>query len=201
MRAMAPDPNLVDELAVTARAGDRAALAAIYATVAQSIFAWARVRVRDRFRGHIDPADLTQDIWLRAMDAIATFDPQRSSFRAWLFRVAKNVLLEQQRTALRRMPGPAASTSNVERLQQVPDGITSITRRVARDESVQLFLQHIGELGETDRRLVLHCGLEEMSLRETAAMLAIDYDAVAKRWQRLRERLRSWQLPTALLAP
>jgi hypothetical protein len=43
----------VDELAVAARGGDRAAMASIYTTVAPAIFGWARVRVRERFHGQL----------------------------------------------------------------------------------------------------------------------------------------------------
>ena len=180
-----------EQLALAAKAGDRAALSALYPLVAPALVAWARLRVRARLRVHLDPDDLVQDVWVRAMGVLTSFAPERCTFRAWLFRVAKNVLLEVQRAAHRGVPG-SGETSVLGRLHAIPADVTSVTQRVSRDEGVQAFLAEVEKLDPIDRRLVVHCGLEEMTQVEAAAMLGIDYEALAKRWQRLRAKLATW---------
>ena len=40
-----------------------------------------------------------------------------------------------------------------------------------------------------DRKILLHCGFEEMSCPEAARQLGIGASAARKRWQRLRSKL------------
>ena len=58
----------------------------------------------------------------------------------------------------------------------------------------------IRSLSEEDRKLVIHCGLEGLSYIETGERLAIGKEAVAKRWQRLREKLRDQPIPQQLFS-
>jgi RNA polymerase sigma-70 factor, ECF subfamily len=190
------------ELARAARAGIHSSLGALYSRVLPSLYAWARLRIRPEYRRVLSAEDLVQEVWLRAAEAFRSFDPERSGFRPWIFTVAKNVLFETQRRALRqtRERTPEGETGRVLALNEVPDDVTSLTQRVQRDEGVRIFLDRVAELDEEDRRVLIHCGLEELSLREAAERLDITRDAVAKRWQRLRERIRAWPVPEGLYA-
>ncbi len=40
-----------------------------------------------------DAADLTQQIFLRALDALGQYQPQRGSFQSWLLRIAHNAAI------------------------------------------------------------------------------------------------------------
>jgi RNA polymerase sigma-70 factor (ECF subfamily) len=173
-------------------------LARLYPPLAPALHAWASLRLRPQDRPGLLAEDLTQDVWLRAVEAFRSFDPARTTFRAWLFAVAKNVLLEA-RKRVRRAAAPPGGTGALAALQQVPAEITSVTRRVARDEEVQRFVARVHALDEVERQTVLHCGLEEMSVGEAAARLGESYDATAKRWQRLRDRIRGWGAPLGLV--
>jgi RNA polymerase sigma-70 factor (ECF subfamily) len=176
----------------------RTELARLYPPLAPALHAWASLRLRPEDRPGLLPEDLTQDVWLRAVEAYRSFDPARTTFRAWLFAVAKNVLLEARKRVRRAVAAPGG-TGGLAALHQVPAEITSVTRRVARDEEVQRFVARVHELDEVDRQTVLHCGLEQMNLAEAAARLGESYDATAKRWQRLRERIRGWGAPLGLV--
>lgn len=188
-----------------ARAGHGESLEELYARVAPALFAWARLRIPGRFRTRLDAEDLVQEVWIRALTIFDSYDPQRSSFRAWIFRVAKNVMLEVFRK-LGRTVGSAESpraggpSTRLRRLAGEPDPATSISRRVARDEGIQRFLARTQELNEDDRRLLVCCGLEGLPLAEAATRMSLTRDATAKRWQRLRARLERWDPPGDLLA-
>ena len=47
------------------------------------------------------------------------------------------------------------------------------------------------KMSETDQAIFIHCGLEGQSASHAAAFVSLSRDAVLKRWQRLRERLRT----------
>ncbi len=83
---------------------------------------------------------------------------------------------------------------------EVPDTTTSVTRRVARQEELTRFLEHVQRLSEADRMLPMFRGLEGLSHREVGALLGVEEKTAAKRWDRLCQRLREEaSLPDALL--
>jgi len=159
---------------------------------ATAVYAWACLRVGQRLRAWITPEDLAQEVWVRAMKAAPSRDPNVAP-RAWLFTIGKHVLYEVHRAVQRdRSEGAGGSTSRVLALDGVPADVTSLTQRLARDDAVRGFLARAEALDAGDRMLLIHVGLEGMPQPEAAARLGLSIDAAHKRWQRLRERLRSW---------
>jgi RNA polymerase sigma-70 factor (ECF subfamily) len=198
-----PDKNEdTQSLARDARGGRTEKLGDLYSRVLPALWAWARLRIRPEYRRVLSAEDLVQEVWLRAAQAFGSFDAAKTSFRAWIFTVAKNVLFEVQRKAFKqtRERTPEGSTSRHQALNDVPDEVTSLTQRVQRDEGIKIFLDKVAQLDDEDRKTLIHCGLEELSLREAAERLDITREAVAKRWQRLRERMREWRIPEGLVA-
>lgn len=184
-----------------AKAGDTDSFGALYEKIAPALYTWADLRIRREFRQHVSPEDVVQEVWCRAWKIFEKFDPDNGSFRYWIFRVAKNVLYE----ALRILKDPASmrgggATTRVLMLNNVPDDATRITMRVARNESLLKCADWIRSLPDEDRKLVIHCGLEGLTYIETAERLDIGKEAVAKRWQRLRERLREQPIPQQLFS-
>jgi len=194
------DPETL-QLVRDAKGGDSSSFGALYEKIAPALFTWADIRIRREFRQHVSPEDVVQEVWCRAWKIFDKFDPDNGSFRYWVFRVAKNVLYE----AFRGLNDPSASpggggATRLLVLENIPDDATRITMRVARDESLSTCAGWIRSLPEEDRKLVIHCGLEGLTYAETAERLALGHEAVAKRWQRLRERLREQALPQQLFS-
>jgi len=166
-----------------------AAFAREFEAASPALLAWARLRVRPELRAMLDPEDLIQEVGCRAFASLPTYDRARASFRQWLFGFANHVLLEALRELGRQPkrldPGPDRTG-----LSDAVAVITTITRKVAKNEIVQLFLARIDDLESTDRELLLHHGLEELPHAQVAVLLGAGEDAVRKRWQRLVERLR-----------
>jgi RNA polymerase sigma factor (sigma-70 family) len=184
-----------------AKSGDTGSFGALYEKIAPALYTWADLRIRREFRQHVSPEDVVQEVWCRAWKIFEKFDPDNGSFRYWIFRVAKNVLYE----ALRILKDPASSpggggTTRILMLDNIPDDATRITMRVARNESLSKCADWIRSLSEEDRKLVIHCGLEGLTYVETAERLAMGKEAVAKRWQRLREKLREQPIPQQLFS-
>ena len=180
-----PDPNTAS-LAKAVASGQFERFQPLYDRVAPSLFAWARLRILPELRQRVDANDLSQEVWMRALAAFERFDPVQGSFRAWLFGVAKRVLLEGVRRA--RRDGHAAGS--VFDLQGVPESVTAISTRLARDESLERLLAHVQQLERTDREILVHLGLEGLRAAEAAQRLGLEREMVTKRWQRLRAKLR-----------
>lgn len=186
---MSPDDPLpTGELAAAASGAPRERFAELYACVAPAVLVWARLQIRAPLRSRLEPEDVLQETVLRAWQRFAEFDPARASFRSWMFGFARNVLFEAlQRAAAPAVVGPLTTGG----LARVPDDTTSVTRSVARRESLARFSSHVAALPREEQRLLMYRGLEERSHEEVAALLQTTPDAAAKRWSRLRERLAS----------
>ncbi len=172
-----------------------------YQRLAPSLPVWASLRIRPSLRAYCEIDDLLQEAWCRAYAIRHRFDPAEVEFRPWLFRVAKNVLLEVKRKATYsdRAGRAQGGTSRLFALHDVPDDVTSITRRLGRDETLVRFHARLRELPDDDRELVVLVGLEGMNQAEAAIRLGTSHDAVRKRWQRLRTRLEADGLPEMLV--
>lgn len=199
MNETAQDPHECDQdasskdtrvLARRVQVGDRASFQELYDRVAPALYAWTCLRLQGRPAAGLDPQDILQEVWLRGVRGIASYDAS-CSFRNWLLGIAKNVLLESYRKHscdARRGPGaPAESQSGV--LGRL-DSVTSIGTRLAREESIQRFLAYVGSLPSDDRMLVLYCGFEELTCAAAGTRLGLTPDTASKRWLSLRARMR-----------
>ncbi len=82
-----------EEAWVQAARGDPTAFAPLYHRYRERVFAYVRTRTST-----IDDAmDLTQQIFLRALDALPQYRGQRDIFAAWLFRIARNAVTDYYR--------------------------------------------------------------------------------------------------------
>lgn len=173
------------------RAGDPSGFAELYERLAASLDAWSHLRVTGSLRDYVEPGDLVQEVWWRAMDAFDRYDPERSDFRPWIFTIATNVLLEWNRS--RRRKARIEPKSLAQRAESLPPELarqaTSIGRSVALRDSVKKLVELVGGMTADDRAVFVHCGLEGLTAAEVATLVGATADAVNKRWQRLRARL------------
>ncbi len=169
---------------------DSSKFGALFEDVAPALHLWAVLRVRRSLQGVLEPEDLVQEVCFRAYRKFSAFDPARGSFRRWLFGVANFVLKEILADATRRGRRAARpDDSSRDRVAEIPADVTSVSRRVARDENLAAFIVQLGVLEEDDRRLLIYRGLEGLSHTEAAHLLGISADACEKRWQRLITRV------------
>lgn len=189
------------DLARAARRGEEGRFAELYERIAPAVHAWASIRIRPEMRGHVDPEDVVAEVWCRAWKGFPKFDAENANFRPWVFKIAKNVMLEAFRKLQRAAPGAAAAGASTRlfQLQNMPDSATEVSRRIARNEGLQELLKWVEGLEEDEQKLFLHCGLEGMGYAEVAERMQLEYDTVAKRWQKLRERVGQFAAPRDLL--
>lgn len=184
-----------------AQEGEREAFVDLYARLAPALHTWAELRIRPGQRAWVEPQDLVQEVWFRAWRSLPDYETARVPFRQWIFRVAKNVLLEALRQLREpdRIRGGGGPSTRLFAIHNLPDSVTAASQKAVRDESLATFAQLVRGLEEEEQKLVLHCGLEALAYGEVAQRMGLSVDAVAKRWQRLRQSLRERGLPSRLL--
>lgn len=84
----------IDALVGRAAQGDAEAFAAIYEHFAPRLHRFVLVRVRER----ADAEDLVQRVFLKMIEALPRYEPRGVPFAAWVFRLARNTVIDFERT-------------------------------------------------------------------------------------------------------
>ena len=143
---------------------------------------------------HEDAEDLTQETFLRAWRMRGTFQG-RSSFRAWLYRIATNTCL----SALERRPRRRPTAHEAAWIQPTPDAL--LERIASADaepddelvakETVELaFLVAVQHLPPRQRAVLIVRDVLGWSAKETASLLDTSVASVNSALQRARATLR-----------
>ena len=91
--AASPPSDIDDGTIELARTGDQQALAAVYDWYLPRVYRYILSRLGDV----AEAEDLTEDIFLRMLGAIADYKRTGVPFSAWLFRIARNHLVSYYR--------------------------------------------------------------------------------------------------------
>lgn len=87
----------VERLIRKAQQGDAHAFARLYDAHFERVFAFVRARVSDVE----DAKDLTATVFMRAWQALPSYDLRGVPFAAWLFRIARNAIIDEYRRTSR----------------------------------------------------------------------------------------------------
>jgi RNA polymerase sigma-70 factor, ECF subfamily len=155
-----------------------------------------------------DAEDQVQETFLRAWRGRATFKG-RSSFRAWLYRIATNACLDALARNPRRPPQPqppsgasvpAAPRSEISWLEPYPDRLMAPTEEepdavIVAKETIELaFLAAIQHLPPRPRAVLILRDVLGWSAKDTAALLELTIPSANSALQRARATLKQ-QLP------
>jgi RNA polymerase sigma-70 factor (ECF subfamily) len=192
-----------DDLLGRARAGDAAALGALFAHYRERLRHMVRLRIDQRVAGRLDPSDVLQEafldvsrrfpeyvaapavpfyVWLRALTGQRLIDLHRRHLGVKMRDAGQEVSL--YRGAL-----PQASSGSL--AAQLLAGLTSPTLAAVRAE-MQLQLQEaLNSMDAMDREVLVLRHFEELNNIETAAVLGIEPSAASKRYLRAFRRLKA----------
>lgn len=191
--AAAPDPTPEPEetayWTARAKAGDGDAFNRLHGHLGQRLLLWLRGRMPARPDADLVAEDVAQTAWITAWSEFARLDTTKYTFRKWLFGIARHRLLQGLRDRNSRNRG-AGGPANIAVVEGVPQSIVSLVPSLARADVVGAFRDYMATLGEVDRELVLRCGLEGVAAKAVAERIASTAEAVTKRWQRLREKMK-----------
>jgi RNA polymerase sigma-70 factor (ECF subfamily) len=195
----APDTN---ELLDRVRRGDGAARQQLLARHLHRLRKMITLRLDRRLAARVDPSDVVQESLAEADRKLGDYlKEQPLPFYPWLRQIAAERLAKLhrrhlhagKRDARREEPGvldlPDESALQLASRLAAPG--TSPSRQVVREELRQRLQEALARLGERDREVLVLRYLEQLSTRETAAVLGITEGAVKVRHLRALERLRA----------
>jgi RNA polymerase sigma-70 factor, ECF subfamily len=133
-------------------------------------------------RRHDVADDVTQDAFLRAHQALASFDNSRP-FGPWVCRIAANLAINHVRSPEAREEGLPEGHDETPSSQQGPLG------RVLDHEASDQLKQAMASLSAEQRAVFVLRAVEGLSYKEIAEALDISAGTVMSRLFRARERL------------
>jgi RNA polymerase sigma-70 factor (ECF subfamily) len=149
-----------DELVQRAVSGDSEAFATLYDIYVEAIYRFVFFRVSEEQTAE----DLTSQIFLKAWDNLGSYQIRGLPFRAWLFRIARNSIIDYYRTFKETTPLESADIAESELAVEVD---SSVERRLQAEE-IRLALRRLTE----DQRQVLTLRfIEGLSTEEVAQVM------------------------------
>lgn len=182
------DPTLPDEEAEwirAAQAGDKSAFARLIEKYWDRLYRWLYHVTRDRHTAE----DMTQETFLKAFAAVQSFRPG-SNFRAWVFKIGHNNLVNQKRAERRTK-------------HQLPEDVMAPDVGVAEEttanrEALEAVGRAVAELPH-DFRAALMLRVEEgLSFREVARVLGTTEETARWRVFKARQKLMKTLAPELL---
>lgn len=152
-----------------------------------------------RMCGPNDAEDLTQEIFLKALAALRSFQFQgNASFRTWLYRIAVNAAINELRRRKRRrqVEGPSldspVSTEEGAVERELPDDSAHTPEEEAERTELQRSVHAVLERMKPQYRIVLVLvDLEGLEYREAAAVLKCPLGTLKSRVARARDAFAS----------
>jgi RNA polymerase sigma-70 factor (ECF subfamily) len=191
-----------DDLLQRAKAGDAAALGALFAHFRDRLRKMIRLRLDRRLYGRLDPSDVLQEayfdvarrfpeyaaaptvsfyLWLRALTGQRLIDLHRQHLGAQMRDAGREVSLYR---------GALPQASIVSLAQQLLGRLTSPSRAAIRAETQIRVQEALNSMDPLDREVLTLRHFEMLSTDETAQVLGISKKAASKRFLRALERLQ-----------
>jgi len=151
-----------------------------------------------RHRGEAE--DLTQEVFLKLWQNLHRYEPG-STFRAWAFRIARNMFVDAYRRARSERK---ATWVDPEFLESLPGGDDPHTSTV-RQQRLEMARSALGRLPEDLAKLILLRDFADWSYEELAEELTLPLGTVKSRLNRARRELAAVMAvqltPRAALTP
>jgi RNA polymerase sigma-70 factor, ECF subfamily len=164
------------ELVAKAQAGDRDAFGVLYGIYIKKVYDFVYFRSANQEVAE----DLVSDIFIKVLEKINKFDPAKGSFSSWLYRVARNHVIDAHRVR--------KSASPLEEISLSDDG-----RQSREIEDAILFRQAaklLDNLKTDQREIVLLRVWDELSYSEISAITGKSEAAAKMSFKRAVDHLR-----------
>jgi RNA polymerase sigma-70 factor, ECF subfamily len=172
-------PESDHELFERLRAGQEQAFVALYHKRQPALYRFALQMSRSAAVAE----DITQEVFLALLREECGYDPDRGSLVAYLFGIARKLLLRHYERRHAALPvDSGAGEVGFAELVDASDPLADLTGR----ERVDALRRAVGSLPRRYREVVLLCDLEEVDYAEAAAALGCPIGTVRSRLHRAR---------------
>jgi RNA polymerase sigma-70 factor (ECF subfamily) len=183
--------GMVSDMDIVKRvlAGDNASFELIMRRYNRRLYRVARTVLRN----DADAEDVVQDAYIRAYEHLHTFEG-RGAFSAWLAKITLNEALGRLRgadSAKNQISfDDAEESEEANYMANLVSNLPSPEQNAARGEVRHLLESAIDALPDAYRMVFVLCGVEEMTIAETADCLDVEPATVKTRYHRARNILR-----------
>jgi RNA polymerase sigma-70 factor (ECF subfamily) len=159
------DPESSIALLLRAKRGEQDAMEQLWARYLPRIRRWAHGRLPASSRGVLDTDDLAQEILVRAVQHVDTFQPRHDgAFQGYLRQMLKNRVLDEVRRAARRPAGPPLADEYA-----TPDP-SPLELAIGR-EALERYETALSQLTPLDQQLIF----ARVELDFSAAEIAVEF--------------------------
>lgn len=139
--------------------GDEQAFTILYDENIDVIYRFVEIRVGDPQTAE----DLTSKIFMKSWEKLSTFQDRGVPFRAWVFRIARNAIIDHYRT--RKDVAPLELVSNTS------DGTQPMGEKLANDMDAEQVLALMEQLTSSQRQVLILRLMDGLTTDEAAANL------------------------------
>jgi RNA polymerase sigma-70 factor (ECF subfamily) len=141
--------------------------------------------------------DLTSEVFEKILKTIDDFQWQGISIGAWVFRIARNHLIDHYR----KMNKFKNDKSFEDIVNLVESSLPSAEMEIERDEEDVLLFNALKELPEEDQYLIYYKFFEEMSNSRIAQITGLSETNIGTKLHRIRKKLAKLIKDTANVRP
>ena len=164
---MTVDDGSLDRLVDSARSGDPEAFGALFDRFHQPVYRYVAARVGRPS----DAEDLTQLVFVKALEALPRYESRGVPFGGWLFRLARNVVIDFVRTRREHAPldlvgeraGGDGSPHELAVLRDEVDAVAAALRRLTPEQREAIALRFFA--GLSAREAAVAMGKQEGTVR------------------------------------
>jgi RNA polymerase sigma-70 factor (ECF subfamily) len=177
----------LDELALRASGGDRAALGELLNRIRGPVVWQCRARMGGRTVGQHTPEDVAQEVLIAVCGALGRFRPAETRWMAFVYGIVRNKVIDAYR---------AASRDRSEPVEELPDHVDDDDRAgpeaaVLRSADHELLHELLNELPDAQREVLVMRVAMGYSAEETARTVGSTPGAVRVTQHRAMLRLRT----------
>lgn len=178
------------------RGGEDAALGELFENHRDRLRRMVHFRLDPRLVGRLDPDDVLQETFLEAEKRLLAYREDDKPFLVWIRLITQQTMIDlhrkhlgaKMRTAGREVGAPRSGT-----LSGLFVGhFTSPSRAMMREEIRGRIENALQEMDEIDREVLMLRHFEDLSNKETAAVLGIQENAASNRYVRALGRLKGF---------
>lgn len=174
------------ELALSCQQGNLENFDQLYTRHLKGVYAFIFYRTMERFTAE----DLTSQTFLKALENIASYNPKKGAFSTWLYRIARNTVLDHFRTQRKH--------ENIDDVWDLP-GDDNPFLKTADALSYQEIHEALKHLSKEKRELVLLRLWDGLSYKEIAALTGKTEASCKMMFSRTVQDLKGHLSPAAFL--
>lgn len=169
----------INALVFEARNGNKEAFGKLYDTFLDAVYRFVYFRVG----GRAEAEDITESVFVSIFEHIGQYKDQGVPFEAWLFRIAKNKIIDHYRSHTSRV--------SLDEIAETPDDAEDVPRTVERILTKEYIMECIRRLPASYQEIIILKYIEEKTNEEISKFLDKPVAHIRVLQSRALQKLRS----------